>query len=333
MADSPNVEQTNPVSSFSFDAAHQKAMEMLEAPPAAPAAVEPQGTPQAPPVEQPAAPQPTVLADDAIVTVTVDGQEVQIPWKDAKAGIMRQSKFTQGMQQLAATRQEIEAHQAETQRVQQEREALITLLNDEGMLRQLLAAKYPHMLGAQPQVPQAPEADPAEIADIGQVRTIVGAEVQKALDAVQALQSKAQESVSKAVKDMEDAREVEGFNKLIKSTVSALFEKHPILTVIPNAEDLIRYEVAKLNPGDEKELQDALSQVASGLAEDIDKKHRDINKAVVVEKQKLLDNNIQPPGGSPPTVTPESFNKVGKTGKTEVDWDKVRAASLGILGG
>ena len=98
---------------------------------------------------------------------------------------------------------------------------------------------------------------------------------------------------------------------------------------IPNADQVLRYEVLQLQPQTPEETVEAFKTVFGGWVENYKATVAETTKQTVLAKQKLVKNNIQPPGGAPPQQTPQNFKKVNPhTGKTEVDWDAIRAVSL-----
>src|SRR5688500_14202743 len=61
----------------------------------------------------PSGPSPVQLADDALVTVKVGGQELNLPWNEARQGIQFHKDYTQSKQALAEERRQFEARQQE----------------------------------------------------------------------------------------------------------------------------------------------------------------------------------------------------------------------------
>src|SRR6476646_959235 len=111
------------------------------------------------------------LKDTDLVEVKVDGENVTMPWAEARGGVMRQAKFTKEMTALRREQEAFNAKQAETARIQQEHAALRTVLQDKNLLRQVLEKSHPELLARQEAVAQAQQAvDPDDIATVGQLQ-------------------------------------------------------------------------------------------------------------------------------------------------------------------
>jgi hypothetical protein len=325
------------VSDFSFDALHEKAMAYGSDTPAADAAPEQvaadvPATPDASAtnVDNASAAQLAQLSDDTLVEVTVDGQAVQLPWKDAKAGVMRQQHYTKSMQSLRAEQQAFEQNRAAMAQAQQEREALVQLLKSEDMMKQFLAAQYPNLLAqAQAAAGQSP-VDPDDIATMGALQAQQQMAQQHISQMMQQMQSQVQEQLAQVTQTIEDRAAVAKLSEGINGTIKSIFTEHPYLQeVIPNAEQVLRYEVLKLGPSTPDETLAAFKQVAEGWVETFNRQVESRNKSAVINKQKLVSNNIQPPGGAQVQPQPTNFKKTNPhTGKQEVDWDALRNAAL-----
>jgi hypothetical protein len=342
-ADAP---QSDPVSSFSFEGVHEKAMAYGEETPAAaePVAEQLDATPAAEPVADPSAAgaestnidnasnaQLAKLSDDSLVEITVDGQTVQMPWKDAKGGFQRQAHYTKSMQTL---RQEQQAFESERQALQQAREehgVLVNLLKSPEMLQQFIARQYPQLAQQAAVIQQAAQnVDPGDIATVGQIQEaqaqLIAQQQQMQEQFMQELAAR-EETLTRTIEDRQATAKL---SAEINTTIKGLFNEHPYIgKLIPNADQLLRYEVLQMKPGTHEEAVDAFKTVFGGWVENFKSTVSEQNKSTVLAKQKLVKNNIQPPGGAPPQQPPTDFKKVNKmTGKTEVDWDRIRSAAL-----
>lgn len=336
--------ETDPVSSFSFDGIHEKAMAFGENTPAAEAAVEQVPPPVAEPapvaettpenIDNASNAQLAQLKDTDLVEVTVDGQKVQLPWSEARGGVMRQAHYTQSMQRL---RQEQSAFQSEREALkkeQEEREILINLVSNPSALQAFIAKQYP-TLAAQAQAVSAAaqQVDPDDIATVGQIQAAAAQTAQQMeklqQEFVKSLEAR-EEQLTRTIEDRQATAKLSGE---INTTIGGLFKEHPyIQKLIPNAEQVLRFEVLQLKPSTPEETVDAFKTVFGGWVENYKATVAETTKQTVVAKHKLSTNNIQPPGGAPPQPAPSTFKKVNKmTGKTEVDWDALRAVGMQML--
>jgi hypothetical protein len=332
-----SVSSEAPVS-YSFDDAHAKALAMFEGTPEGEQPVEP--APVAEPAEEAtnvdnaSAAQLAKLDDNQLVEVTVDGEVVQMPWKDARGGVMRQAKFTKEMQNLRSQQQEFETSRAQLLQAQQEREQLVNLLKSEDMMKEFLQKAYPNLVQqAQAAAAQATGVDPDDIATVGQLQQLQQAAAQNVQQMMEQFQQQLGEQLETVTQTIEDRQVTAKLSNDINATISEIFHTHPELsTVIPNADQMLRYEVLRLAPSTPEETIQAFKQVAEGWVENLNKTVEKRTKQSVIQKQKLVGNNIQPPGGASVQPQPTSFKKVNPmTGKTEVDWKALNSVAMGLL--
>lgn len=275
------------------------------------------------------------LKDTDLVEVTVDGQPVQMPWAEAKGGVMRQAKFTKEMTNLARERDTFRQEAGDVTQLRNERNALVSVVDDPNLLRKFVEQRYPDFFK---QVNQAVEQvatnlDPDDIATVGQIEAVK----REAAQAIQGLVNQVQETLRQqeevVTRRIEDRHATQKLSGEVNSTIQELFKSHPdVAKVIPNAEDMLRYQVLQLKPQTAEETLEAFKTVFGGWVENVKSVITDTNKQSVIAKQKLVKNGIQPPGGSGVQPQVESFKTVNKfSGKTEVDWTKLREASLEYL--
>jgi hypothetical protein len=345
--------QVDPVKSFSFAGLHEKALAMMngEGTPAAPAAEQATSVTPSEPAEQLAS-QPPVeeatnvdgasgaqlaqLKDTDLVEVTQDGKLVQMPWSQAKGGVMRQAHFTKSMQQLAHERRQFDSERASLDTLRSEHTALVGLLKNKELLKQFLTQQHPDLV-AQAQAVDAAAAqsiDPNDIATVGQVEQVAKAYAENVQQMVSRLEKQLEDKEAVITQRIEDKQATARLATDINSTVKALADEHPYITkVVPNWEEVLRYNVAQMNPQTPAEAIDAFKNVFGGWVENFKATVAETTKQVVVAKQKLVQNNIQPPGGGQVQPQPTSFQKVNPmTGKTEVDWAALRETAMGMLG-
>lgn len=134
----------------------------VSAPPAAMAIADANAAPSA-------GPTPAALADDAVVEVIVDGQPVTLPWKEARASVMRHAAFTQKTQKLAAERaafaeaqQQAEQWRVNGQRAIEEaqsfKQSIMQMLRDPAKLSALYLQATSQSPDVAPAVPTPPAA-------------------------------------------------------------------------------------------------------------------------------------------------------------------------------
>lgn len=330
----------------------------VTATPAAPAKVEPQ---QAPPTQEAAAPE--VVTPEAAelsptqlfkVTTIVDGVEKTevLTGKQIADRQMNARKFTQSMQQVrAAERQALEAQRgiAAIRQRQAEQEQL---LNDPARLQDYVRAKFPHLIQSQPAVQQPvaqqvaqqmgqPQVDPQMLASVGDVNEAVArsiaqqeAELGRRLTATeQAVIARAEASAQKIVENtlqnIQRAHQVATYNRQIDDQITSLAQEMPVLNTIPQLNDLLRFEVSKLNPRTPQEMLDGLREVAAAYAETIDAHYAERNAASLAAKAKLSTHGTEAPAGQAPQIQPISKKPFSHGGKG--DWDSMKAEALARL--
>lgn len=274
------------------------------------------------------------LADDQLVEIVVNGETVQMPWKEAKAGFSRHADYTRKAQALAREKQEFESQRPALIEAQKQRDAFIQVFENKDLLKQLLEQRYPDLIGAPAKnaaeaiTSQAPSVDPDEIATVGQVQSYVQEARKLIAQEIAAAQQKLRQEIGSATREVETNLETAKLANQINNTVKEIFEADPLITkLIPNAEQLLRYNVQQMITEETTpaEVTELFRTVAAGWSEEIKAALAEHNKTAVVNKQKLVDNNIQPPGGSPVTPQPADI-KDPKTGK--VDWSKVTEMAM-----
>lgn len=272
------------------------------------------------------------IGDDDLVEVTVDGQTQVLPWKEARGKISGGLKFTQNMQQLAKERDEFKNSQEAVLQLQRDRQSLLQLVNNRDALAQYAAQAFGLKLTPAEQAAVAAQVsgNPDELATLGETQSLLEQRLQPLVQLVQTLQQNVQQQIQTTTADIENRQQTAKHAVVLDATLQEIFKSNPVLTAIPNAEDLIRYNVALLKPATEAEAVEAFRTVANGIVEEIGKHNKQVKKAqaIAAVKQKLETHSIEPVGGAPVQVQPTSFkNKDG-----QVDWNKVRdlaAASYG----
>ena len=294
----------------------------------------PTGQSSAPtPVAQQAAQQDSIeqsasaaldLSDDALVKVTVDGEEKEIPWKDARGSISGGLKFTKSMQDLAAQRRAFESEQAQLATLRGENDTLRGFLQSPQLLdyaQQQFASAAPY------QVPTNND----EIATIGEARALAEQQMQTVTAQMQQMQRQVESTIASREQALQLRQETAAHASVIDSTLTGIFTKNPVLNAIPNAADLIRYNVAQmLTPqSTQKDALEAFNLVSQGMVDEIGKhyKQTQTSQKIAAAKQKLATSSIEPSGGSAPQIAPTSY----KDANGAVNWNSVRDIARNYL--
>lgn len=223
--------------------------------------------------------------------------------KEIKAGWMMQSAFTKKTQEVAALKKQLEPYI-------QEREQVAGILRDPNAylqfaaqhlgpqaVQQLMAAIAQQAAGQQ----QVPQLDPNGIATVGQAEQIARQQLGQLQQEFQALQAQMQQLVTGAKQELRDEQEVKGYNEQINPVLKAVFEANPILSVVPNAEESIRWEVLQMHKRGEisnvQQAAQAFRDVATKHANAITSKWQELQKQSIASQQSLVTNGIEPPGG------------------------------------
>lgn len=269
-------------------------------------------------------PVPLSLSDDQLVTIQVDGEEKTLPWKEARGQISGGLKFTKNMQQLAAEKKEFESNKQHLATLEADRERLVGFLNNGEMVMQFVAAKFPHLLQGPAQSGQEqPQSgyDPNEIATVGQARGIAEIQARQFAQVLDETKQELQKEIARSGSKIEFERERQGHVVAIDSTLQSIFAQHPVLNSIPDVEDIIRFNVAKMAPTTQAEAVAAFRTVSQGIVDQLQKHYQADKKIQVVSaaKAKLESKTIEPAVGVPPSIPPTNFkNKDG-----QVDWKLV----------
>jgi hypothetical protein len=325
---------SDPVSGFSFDGLHEQALNVMEGkdtPVEEPQqeqvltsndnnVVEQQ---EATNVDNATKAQLAQLDDNALVEVQVNGELVTVPWKDAKAGIMRQQDYTRGKQAIKAQEQSLAEKEASINQSLSQLDALARLVSNKELLGEFIKLQYPDLLGGQPT--NANDVDLEDVPTVGQVQQTLEQHMRQLKEELTKEIVSQQEATTKEIEIRAEAAKV---GAEINSVVKSLFDEYPFIKKInPQAEDVLRYEVLKLQPKTTEEAVQAFKDVFAGWVEGYEETVKETMKSKVTNKDKLLSNNIQPAGGIPPQPQPTSF--VSKDNK--IDWNKLNQAALEML--
>ncbi len=291
-------------------------------------------------VEAPVVPAAVPTADeldpethgDRLVRVKVDGQWEVKSLKDVTAGFSRTSDYTRKMQAVADQRraaetlnEQLTARQTEFQTQQTELQQLRAFISNPQALQKFLQQTNPNLF----QPSNQPVVDPNEIATVQQARDIAAEQAKQFQSHMAKLEQQFNASVAKSAQDIENRRETAVFSASLNSTVKDIFTANPLLTAIPLAEDLLRFQVAKLNPQSLQEAQEAFKTVAEGMMDDLQRKFTDQNKTKLAAAAKLTTARIEPPGGTGIQIqpTPASYDKE----KNSMNWKGLHAQAKQMM--
>jgi hypothetical protein len=293
------------------------------------------------------------------VTTIVDGKPVTevLTGKQIADRNMNARKFTQSMQQV----RQVERQALEAQRgiaaIRQRQAEQEQLLNDPGRLAAYVQGKFPHLLSPQQQAQQqaqhqlqqpfaqqqqqVPAVDPQMLASVGDVNHAVAqsiaqqeAELGRRLNsleqgAIQRAEESAARVVQQTISNLRNAHQVATFDRQIDDHITSLTSEHPVLSAIPQLNDLLRFEVSKLNPRTPQEMFEGLREVASAYAETIDAHYSERHATTLAAKAKLGTHGVEAPSGQTAQIQPVSRKPFTHNGKG--DWDSMKAEAMARL--
>jgi hypothetical protein len=261
---------------------------------------------------------------DRLVRVKVDGQWEVKALKDVTAGYSRTSHFTRQMQDLAKQRAEVEGFQQNFRQLQEERGQIQNFLRNPQLVAQFLQQSNPELFH---QANQPVQGDPNEIATVQQARDLVAQQQVAFEQRLKAMDAAMNERMVATGREIENKRETAVYIDSINTVVRDIFEKNPILGKIRMSEDIIRFEVGKMNPKNITEALDAFRTVAQGMVEDINEGFATTNKTKIATAAKLATARIEPPGGSGPQIQPTTnFKKADGS----IDWKALKNAAANL---
>lgn len=257
---------------------------------------EPVVEPAAPPAD-PAAPvekAPVTLDDDVPVEFKVGGQVIRKAWKEIlQQQAMLPADYTRKMQALAAERdtfkQEFDGFSSAKQQYEAEKAQLAAALRDPKKIEALYLAAVAAG-GGQPQATAQPAFDPNTLA-----KTVL---------------DQARAEVTSQFKALQDAQIKAGQEQTLEQHVSNILTANPALNALPNVNDYLYSEVAKMVEKGKSTVEDAkqmLNLVASSISDNLSQHFTAVKtKDVVAAAQ--LKNGIEPRGGAPVMPTAKKYN-------------------------
>lgn len=285
----------------------------------------PQDTPTAEATTVEATPEPVTTPtfdDNALVTVKIDGQEQQVPFKELKNGYSRESVFTQRMQTVAQQRQQLEQYFAEQQAQIIQAQRAVELAREELQRHNPLQ----QLLQQQQQQARAPK-NPNEIATLGELQEAQQQLVQQLQQMrqqdQQAFQQALLQAQQKTQEDFEVRREQARFSDALSKVLGS--EEGKLLAELnPRAESIIRFETLQMGPQSTDEAIQFMNQFVNEWSTKV--KGR-VQSTSAVAKAKTV---MEPPSGTPaPTIRQPKAQILKKDGA--VDYDSLRARALSLL--
>jgi hypothetical protein len=264
------------------------------------------------------------IAEDALVKVKIDGEIVQVPYKEFKDSLQREAAWHKRQQAFAEGKRQVE--QTYAQRFAE--------LERGAQALQMYEQKLMQMGMPQAQVQQQVQQKADEIATLGEVRQEaerVGKTVEQLIAARdqqlgQQFNKQLVDTVQRLKAEQAQEREANRFTKGLNEVLSA--KEFKALEAIPNLEQNLRYAVFQNGP---ESIEDAIDQ-AKTIAKMWNEKLRTIH---VAEQQKAdaqkAKAKLEPSDGSP--VAPKNTSKpksyIGKDGK--LNHTALREAALALL--
>lgn len=280
------------------------------------------------------------IPDTKIVRLTVNGQQVEMPWGEAKKQMMLHRTFTQNQQRLAQERKQFETERTTLAEKASRAEKLERVMTDPDLLAryaianpvmaQALAAKFgttvaaatvnadPRLaaaanasVAASQSAPQIPAQNQEELVNFGELNQVVGqrlAELQSRVDLTfeekaQALlgmiEERAGQIVDTKLNELRDAHEVSTLNTQITKVIGENLEANPMLKAIPQIDQLIRFEVSKMQPESHEQLVEAINAVTQGIVEGLNETYNKTRSAALIKKEQIAKEGIEPPVGAP----------------------------------
>lgn len=278
-------------------------------------------TETSPQVETPAAPAASVINDDAVVTVKIDGQEQQVPLKELKNGYSRESVFTQRMQNMAKQKSQLEQYFAEQQAQIFQQQQAIQLAREE------LQRSNPLQQLLQMQQQQAPSKNPNEIATLGELQAAQQQLLQQLHQVRTQDQQAFQQALAQARQEVEQNFEVRRDQARFTDELTRTLQSEDgkmLAELSPQAESIIRFETMKMGP---ESVDEAIVFMKKFVDEWSTKVKGRVQTTSAVAKARTV---MEPPAGSPaPTIQQPKVQIMNKDGS--VNYDNLRAKALSLL--
>lgn len=216
---------------------------------------------------------------------------------------LRQADYTRKTQEIAAQRAQLEQYaQAMLAREQQ------------------LQQQFNPQQGVPQQI--APNVDLNQPLTLAQLQPILQNMQMQAQQQALLVQQYAQQYVNDTI---QTANHAEKFN----GTLAELKKEYPVLNSRQEFEDVIRYNVAKLNPQSEEEAINFFKQAAKELNDSILSSVSAQQQQLNSQRAAMVAQATEPPGGAAPAIEKPSFKKPNG----DLDWAKMAQAAVGLANG
>ncbi len=267
---------------------------------------------------------------DRLMRVKVDGEWKSVKLREAANGYSRTSHYTKQSQELAAQRKEVEAIQQKNEAFAKEREELTQLRTFLGNPNAVFAALQKHSPELF-QLANTPTAnlDANDIATVQQAKDLIAQQAKEFKQTLAQMQSEQEAKAQEREAQRENKAQTAKYSEAITPVVKQLFEKHPLLSKVRRAEDILRYEVAQLQPKNLEETLEAFRTVAQGMEEDLNDGFTTVNKTKITQAAKLAVKGIEPPGGSGPQIQPtaSAYDKATR----KMNWKSLEQRAQSIM--
>lgn len=225
-------------------------------------------------------------ADDDLVEVVVNGETKQIPWKEARSGVMFQADYTRKTQEHANRVKEYNAAVEEYNRRFAELEAAQKAL-------------------------EGNKVTPTAEQKVGPDDLLTAGQFEKELSLREAkIKAENEKVLRETLGKLEAERTFQRWDEKSNELIETLVEKLPELKVYgDHAARILKLDARQFSPTDEKGMLDSIKKSAKLHSDKLKKDREDFMKAEAVRKAELAKKGPIPPGGHIPPPPARNFNK------------------------
>ena len=246
--------------------------------------------------------------------------------KEWRESGLRQQDYTRKTQEVAEMRRQAEQVYRAYQQMEQERQQLQEFFSDEENVLKLVAQQYgpqamQKLMGMLSGQQQQPQYDPNAPATLEQAQRIAQQQAQQVRQELAKLQQQVGSNVAQELQNLRQEQETQEYKKVLNPVVSKIFEENPILSAVDGMEEVIRFKVFQAKPQSVEQAIELFNSIGKEQAEKLSAKFTELNKQTIANKQKLLQNGIEPAGGVPPSAEPRRFKK----SNGDIDWKGISA--------
>lgn len=312
----------------------QPQVPVTPAPEATPAAtatppVVPGSTPQ--PASTPA-PGSVPAATPATSPLTIDWGNGQVERFETEAqlveayrkGALRMADYTRKTQEAARVREEAQTLMQQLQPYQQ----FLPLVQQlaQGNVQQVVQQLQAQVEAQKPLDPNAPVT-------VAQTMQLAEAMAQRIQEQQQLMQTSSEELKQYAQQMVQDQLQTANYAERINGTLNQVYTEHPILSEVksgpvPELEQLIRFRVVQMQPGNIDEAIQATKVVAKEFAEKWNQIYTAKAQQQQVQRQQVVSQGLESPGGVAPQPAKQSFGN-GRS----LDWKNLREAAASMVRG